>query len=441
MTTRRAFMQSAAAMALPAAGANNRLRVGWIGGGMRGFHVMNQTYLESPELVEIVAVCDTYTGNRERAKETVRRLGGTAPKACVDYRDVLAASRVDVVFICTPEHLHHRMAMDALAAGKHIYLEKPIGHTVAEGAEVVKAAARSGRVVQVGTQNRSNKLYLRAKQMVEDGYLGEVHYVRAFWYRNFPQATAPAPWRYAIPPDAGPDTADWERFLGGATKRPWDQRRYFQWRNYWDYSGGIATDLLVHQTDITNYVMGKGLPSSCVASGGIYMWGQPDDREVPDTFNATYEYSAERFHLNYSCYFGNDHYGYGEQFLGYKGTLEVMDRQNLTFSPQPKFIRGADFSGRPRTAAEQREGLRPARRHRSACAQFPAGGAGEGEGHRSGRGGTDGSHPGPHGDDGVPGEPEGVVDRLRRRSCTGAAVAEREVTRLIVIGRVGWIVG
>jgi len=212
----------------------------------------------------------------------------------------------------------------------------------------VKAAADSGRVVQVGTQNRSNKLYIHAKKMVEDGVIGEVHYVRAFWYRNFdPNGRVPAAWRYEIPADASPETSDWERFLGNASKRPWDKRRYFQWRNYWDYSSGISTDLLVHQTDITNFVLNKGLPSSCVASGGIYMWGAPDDREVPDTLSATYEYPNDRFQLNYSCYFGNDHYGYGEQFMGYKGTIEVMDRQNLLFSAQPKFLTGAKFSSQP----------------------------------------------------------------------------------------------
>jgi predicted dehydrogenase len=345
-TSRRAFLNTA--LALPVLGANNRLKVGWIGAGMRGYHVLNQVFLDSRDLVEVVAVCDAYTGNRNRAQSTVRQLGGNTPRACVDYRELLADPAIDVVFICTPEHLHHRMALDALAQRKHIYLEKPIGHTVAEGVDVVRAAARAGTVVQVGTQNRSNKLYLQARQMVADGLIGDVHYVRAFWYRNFdPQGAVPAPWRYAIPPDAGPDTADWTRFLGSAPKRPWDKRRYFQWRNYWDYSGGIATDLLVHQTDITNFVLNRGLPSSCVASGGIYHWGAPDDREVPDTLTATYEYPADRFHLNYSCFFANDNYGYGEQFLGYKGTIEVLDRQRLTFSAQPKFVRGAHFSTHP----------------------------------------------------------------------------------------------
>lgn len=354
-STRRGFVKNAAvaaAISIPGAvnvlGANDRLKVGWIGAGMRGYHVMNQAYQDSADSIDIVAVCDTYKGNLAKAVDNVQTKQGKKPKAIVDYREILADPSIDVVFIATPEHLHYKMAMDALKAGKNIYLEKPIGHTIEEGAEIVKLAEKTGKVVQVGTQNRSNKLYIQAKKMFDDGMLGEVHNVRAFWYRNFdPKAAVPAAWRYVIPDDASADNSDWERFLGSAAKRPFDKHRYFQWRNYWDYSGGISTDLLVHQTDITNFVVNKVLPTSCVASGGIYSWGQPDDREVPDTLSAIYEYPEEKFHLNYDCFFGNDNYGYGEQFMGYKGTLEVMDRQNLHFYPQPKFIKGANFSGKP----------------------------------------------------------------------------------------------
>jgi len=352
--SRRDFVTSAAA-AVTAAPAvlsaqnspNNRVRVGWIATGSRGKHVMNQMYLKSKDLVDVVAVCDAYQGNLNAGADIVAtQEKKPAPKKYVDYRELIADPNVDVVFICSPEHLHHAMAMAALKANKHIYLEKPIGHTVEEGADIVRASEKSNKVVQVGTQNRSNKLYIQAKKMFEDGLLGEVHYVRAFWYRNFdpnvnPVTGTPMAWRYPIPTDASPENTDWKRFLETAEHKniPFNKNRYFQWRNYWDYSGGISTDLLVHQTDISNFVVGKTLPTSCVASGGIYQWGSnvKDDREVPDTLSALYEY-PDRFHLNYSCFFGNDNYGYGEQFMGYKGTIEVMDRQNLHFYPQPKFI-------------------------------------------------------------------------------------------------------
>lgn len=351
LTRRNLLLTTAAAAATSASAQNNRLKVGWIATGSRGAHVMQQMYLLSKDMVEVTHVCDTFAGNLAKGKDIVQTQGKNTPKTTVDYRDVINDPNVDVVFIASPEHLHYPMAMAALKAKKHIYLEKPIAHTIEEGAEIVALAEKTGTVVQVGTQNRSNKLYIQAKKMVEDGLIGECHYTRAFWYRNFdptvdPTKAVPAAWRYIIPADATEQNTDWKRFLEHADNKnlKFDKGRYFQWRNYWDYSGGISTDLLVHQTDITNFVVGSlvkaDLPLSCMASGGIYQWGAPDDREVPDTLSALYEY-PNKFHLNYSCFFGNDNYGYGEQFMGSKGTIEVMDRQNLYFSPQPKFIRNS----------------------------------------------------------------------------------------------------
>lgn len=341
--TRRSFVKSAAIGApalLQAQNSSNRLKVGWIGAGTRGNHVMNLAYSGSKDLMEITAVCDTYSGNLNRAKDNVISQGKNTPKAVVDYREVLADPSIDVVFIMTPEHLHHEMTIAALKAKKHIYVEKPLAHTIEEGAEIVAAAQKAGVKVQVGTQNRSNSLYIQAKKMVEDGMIGDIHYVRAFWYRNSLEDN-PA-WRYAIPPDANEKNTDWKRFLGNEPyvdkTRAFDKQRYYQWRLYWDYSSGISTDLLVHQTDITNFVCGKTEPLSCMASGGIYRWTQ-DDREVPDTLSAIYEYPG-KFHINYSCYFGNDWFGYGEQFMGNEGTIEVLNRQYLNFYPEK-------FNGKP----------------------------------------------------------------------------------------------
>jgi predicted dehydrogenase len=337
--SRRNFLRGSAGAALaaapailPAQGQNNKVTVGWIGTGSRGNYVMNQTYKSVPELVNVVAVCDTYEGNKNRAKDLVQTTEKQTPKTFVDYRDILKDPSIDVVFITTPEHLHYEMAMAALKAGKNIYLEKPLAHTIEEGWDIVRAAEKSGKVVQVGTQNRSNSLYIKAKEMVSQGLIGDIHYVRAFWHRNsLPNDPA---WRYAYSPDLSEKTANWDKFLGPAKQRPFDPRRYRQWRLYWDYSGGISTDLLVHQTDITNFVCSKTVPVSCMASGGIYRWTDPDDdREVPDTFSAIYEY-ADKFHINYSCYFGNDHFGYGEQFMGNEGTIEVISRQFLNFYPE-----------------------------------------------------------------------------------------------------------
>jgi predicted dehydrogenase len=340
--SRRRFVRTAGAALAPAVlsaqNVNSELQLAWIGTGSRGYYLMERLYKGGAQPFKVVATCDTYDGNLARGKDRVQTMGGNTPKTFKDYRELLQDKSIDAVVIATPEHLHHAMAIAALKAGKHIYIEKPLAHTIEEGAEIVRVAEKAGKVDQVGTQNRSNSLYKKAKEMVEQGMIGEIHYVRAFWYRNSLQDN-PA-WRYTIPADASEQNTDWDKFLGPAPKRPFHKGRYYQWRLYWDYSGGISTDLLVHQTDITNFVCGKTVPSSCIASGGIYRWTDAgDDREVPDCMSAIYEY-PNKFHINYSCYFGNENFGYGEQFLGNEGTIEVINRQVLTFTPEK-------FRGKP----------------------------------------------------------------------------------------------
>jgi predicted dehydrogenase len=339
---RRNFLKTAALAAGPALvsgrAANDKVNIGWIGVGTRGYAALDWMHSAAPNDVQITAICDTYQGYIARAKDRMATIWGTTPKTYVDYRELLADKSIDAVFIMTPEHLHHDMAIAALRAGKNVYVEKPLAHTIEEGFDIVREWQKSGKIVQVGTQNRSSTIYKKAKEMVQKGMIGDVHFVRAFWYRNsLPNDPA---WRYVVPPEANPQNTDWNRFLGTATKRPWDANRYFQWRLYWDYSGGISTDLLVHQTDIVNFMLDKTVPRSCMASGGTYRWtDKTDDREVPDTLSAIYEY-AGNLEINYSCYFGNDHYGYGEQLCGNEGTIEVMNRQDLYFTPE-------SFKGKP----------------------------------------------------------------------------------------------
>jgi len=330
---RRDFLKTAALAAGPAVvaarGANEKVHIGWIGVGTRGYAGLDWLHTAAPNDVEIVAICDTYEGYIARAKDRMKTIWGNVPKTYKDYNELLADRNVDAVYIMTPEHLHHEMAIAAFKAGKHVYVEKPLAHTIEQGYDIVNAWKASGKIAQVGTQNRSSSLYKRAKELVQQGMIGDVHFVRAFWYRN--SLDSEPAWRYVIPPEANPHNTDWNRFLGPAPKRAWSPERYFQWRLYWDYSGGISTDLLVHQTDIVNYMLGKTTPKTCVATGGIYRWH--DDRDVPDTFSAIYEYPGD-LQINYSSYFGNDHYGYGEQLCGNEGTLEIMNRQDLYFTPE-----------------------------------------------------------------------------------------------------------
>ncbi len=336
--TRRQFIDRSARAAAgvglaslpdPVLGANEKLQLGFIGVGIRGDQLLRPTVKQLADRARIVAVCDTYQGYLKRAVENV----GANPAAYDDYRRLLDDKNVEAVVIATPEHRHVEMVIAALQAGKDIYCEKPLTHTIAEGEQMIQAQKRHGpRIIQVGTQRRSSPLYAKAREMVQSGMLGKVTFVRAFWYRN----SLKPQWRYPIPPDASPQTANWMAFLGPAKKRPWDPARYFQWRLYWDYSGGIATDLMTHQVDAVHLVLGDHTPETATASGGIYLW--KDAREVPDTFHAAVTYKSG-FSVDYSCMFGNQRYGYGEQFFGTEGTLEIMNMRTLNFWPE-KFTEG-----------------------------------------------------------------------------------------------------
>src|SRR5690349_9730520 len=337
---RRNFIKAAAIAAGPAIisarGANEKINVGWIGVGTRGNAGIDWLHTAAPNDVQLTAICDTYDGYIARAKDRVKTIWGNTPDAYRDYHELLAKKDIDAVFIMTPEHLHHDMAIAALNAGKHVYVEKPLAHTIEEGWDIIKAWEDANKkkktICQVGTQNRSSSLYKKAKEMVKQGMIGDVHYVRAFWYRNgLPNEPS---WRYVIPAEATPQNTDWLKFLGTATKREWDPHRYFQWRLYWDYSGGISTDLLVHQTDIVNFMLGKTVPKTCMASGGVYRWtDKSDDRDVPDCLSAVYDYQ-DKLQVNYSCYLGNEFFGYGEEICGNEGTIRVMNRQDLYFEPE-----------------------------------------------------------------------------------------------------------
>ncbi len=194
-------------------GANNKVNIGFIGAGSRGYYLMEMLYKGSPDAFQITAVCDTFTDRLARAKDRVESMGKNVPKTYDDFHKLLADPSVEAVVIATPEHLHQAMTLAAIKAKKHIYVEKPLAHTIEEGEVVLKAAANYDRVIQVGTQNRSNKFYQKAKALVAEGLIGDVHYVRAFWYRNSLD-TNPA-WRYQIPADANPT----EHRLGAVSRQ------------------------------------------------------------------------------------------------------------------------------------------------------------------------------------------------------------------------------
>ncbi|HXE79599.1 MAG TPA: Gfo/Idh/MocA family oxidoreductase, partial [Vicinamibacterales bacterium] len=222
---------------------------------------------------------------------------------------------VDAVIIGTPDHLHTPIALEALAAGKDCYIEKPMTYTVDEGLRIIDAAKRGNRIVQVGSQGMSSSLNAKAKEIVKSGRLGQVTMIRASYNRN----TASGAWIYPIPPDASPATVNWEQFLGPAPKRPFSLERFFRWRCYWEYSGGISGDLFVHLLTTIHYVMGAKVPGKVLATGELYRW--KESREVPDTVNAVLIY-PEGFTVNLSSTFNNQSSSEsGFEILGTEGSL------------------------------------------------------------------------------------------------------------------------
>lgn len=325
--TRRSFVGgiSAGTYALGASaaaprGPNDKITVGMIAVGARA-----QQLLESIKMVdgaEILAVSDAYHGRLERA---VERTGGRA-KIYEDYREILADDSIDVVTIATPDHQHKQQVIEALEAGKDVYCEKPLTYAVDEGLEIARAVKRTGRLLQVGSQGMSSRTQHKAREMIRAGRLGQITMIRAGYNRN----TASGAWIYPIPPDASQKTVNWEAFLGGAPKHDYDPERFFRWRCYRDYSGGIATDLFVHLCTTIQFLMDAKMPSTAVARGSLYRW--KESRDVADTLNGILEY-PEGFSVSLSTTFNNAYSG-GQSFqiLGTEGTLEIGFR-DLKFVP------------------------------------------------------------------------------------------------------------
>ncbi|HBY60095.1 MAG TPA: gfo/Idh/MocA family oxidoreductase [Solibacterales bacterium] len=286
-TTRRHFLAAAGGAALTArawgqvSGANERLRVGVIGcGGMAGGHMRSLVRNKERDNVEIVAVCDLYD---KRAEQAAQVTGGKIVK---DYRRVLEQKEIDYVLIATPEHWHCPITLDALDANKHVYVEKPMTQTVEESKKVLARLKTSDRKLQVGVQGMSDDSYEAANEYVKNGTLGKVVLAQIDYSRNHKDNY----WAYPIDEDAKPGVnLDWKTWLGNRPKRPWDPNRFFRWRWYWDYSGGIASDLFVHRVTRIIKALGLTYPEKGVATGGKFQFTD-SAAEVPDTFNVLLDY-------------------------------------------------------------------------------------------------------------------------------------------------------
>ncbi len=306
-------------------GANDRIHLGMIGvGGMGTVHLqafMKQTDEEKD--IQVVAISDIYTRRKQRARDIAKLSDKDVHH---DYHDLLARNDVDAVLIAAPDHWHGQMALDALAAGKDVYLEKPMTHKLDEAKALVDAVKKYNRILQVGNQGLSAPGTHRSKELIDAGEIGQVLCAQATSARN----SLLGEWNYRVEADGNAENIDWKRWLGSAPGRPFSADRYFRFRKYWDYSGGIATDLFFHSLGPILYPMGAQFPTRVSASGGIYVH---KDREVPDTYSTIIEYP--NFYIEMSGSMANAGMGqYHKQAIyGHKGTL-VIDRNQVLVYPE-----------------------------------------------------------------------------------------------------------
>ena len=312
--------------------ANDTIRLGVIGTGIIGYYNIRSA-LTVPG-VELAAVCDLYTGRLTRAKETF----GANIATTRDYREILARDDIDVVLVATPDHWHDIISIDAMKAGKAVYCEKPMVQEVAEGHRVIQAEKQYKAKFQVGSQGVSSIVMKRAQELYQAGEIGDLILVEAVNDRH----SSLGAWQYSIPPDASPETVDFDTFLGDTAKVPFDPIRFFRWRNYQAYGTGIAGDLFVHLFSWLHWVIGSDGPTRVYGSGGLRYW--KDGRDVPDVLTCVVDYPEARTHAAFNLqirvnFVAGGTAGNSLTLIGSEGTLR-FEGSSLTLSRTP-------FSARP----------------------------------------------------------------------------------------------
>ena len=313
---RRDFLRNGAITALASQrvlGANDRIGIALIGCGGRGRGVT--AYAPKIGGVEVRGVSDVYIPRRQQAAE---QFGATA-KPFGDYRDVLNDKDIEAVVIGTPDHWHAPMTIEAVAAGKDVYVEKPVTHDLEEGARLVAAVEDSGQVVATGTQQRSWKHFVEAKQLIDEGVLGNITFVRCHWSQNYS--------RFKSNLDAKIDLnqLDWNQWLGSAPKQPFDKVKFRFWRFFWDFGGGSITDLMTHWIDVIQWFMESPKAQEVHAAGTTYT---QDWLEAPDTVTATMLFPEGYM----AAYEGNMTFGLLGGGIVFRGDKAMMTLSRLGYA-------------------------------------------------------------------------------------------------------------
>jgi len=349
--SRREFVESVGAAALAAGyaatakgfAANETITVGCIGTGGRCRRLMQS--LATIPGVKINAVCDIWDFHLDEG----RKLAQPDAFATKDYRALLDRKDIDAVLIGTPDHWHVPITVDACAAGKDVYVEKPLTHEVSEGPLAVAAQNKHNRIVQVGTQQRSMPHLQKAYEIVKSGQLGEIHKVHLTWNRNAPRSARPNL-------NIDPKTVDWKRFLGTAKNQPFDEYRFRQWRWFWDFGGGIFTDLMVHWIDVVHWYLDLKTPATAASIGEHFQ--AKDLWETPDTVQTLLAYPDKGVQAYFEGTFVNARNGAMCEFMGSEATLyidrgryEIHPERRSKLKPSELILgegpRGADFYDKP----------------------------------------------------------------------------------------------
>ncbi|MBN9122736.1 MAG: Gfo/Idh/MocA family oxidoreductase [Planctomycetes bacterium] len=319
---RRTFLAGTAATAVAlgtpavqARGANEKLNVGLIGCGNRGRSISTECVKAGHN---IVATADVAKFRLDWIAEQFDKAGQKSkPTAYDDYRKLLEHKGLDAVIIATPDHHHKDCLLAAMAADKHAYCEKPLSHTIEQGKEMVAAVRKAKKIVQVGNQRHSGEHWARCREVIQSPDFGQLVWVKVWDCRNWVKKDPFAP-----PKDFGPEQIkgiNWDGFLGSAKKCPFDATRYWSWRWFWDYAGGLMTDIGAHQLDIVQWLGGIEMPKSVTANGGTYHFKH---WETPDVIHGVWDYG--KFAATFAVEFINGYDGVGATFYGTKQTLDCQ---------------------------------------------------------------------------------------------------------------------